>query len=145
MFCTSYEQSSNGVSYYYNATLHIPYGTLSKYKATAGWEKNFKTIVENTYVINGICYGLNNSSMTADVVPDTKSKYSGAVTIPASVEYNGKTYSVTGITESAFYGCTGLTSVTIPNSVTSIGNKAFAGCTSDLCAFGNQRAVRHRR
>jgi len=29
----------------------------------------------------------------------------------------------------AFYGCTGLTSVTIPNNVTSIGNSAFYGCT----------------
>jgi hypothetical protein len=37
--------------------------------------------------------------------------------------------SVTSIGESAFYGCTGLTSVNIPNSVTSIGAEAFAGCT----------------
>ncbi|QYR11736.1 leucine-rich repeat protein [Prevotella sp. Rep29] len=29
----------------------------------------------------------------------------------------------------AFYGCTGLTSFTIPNSVTSIGSSAFSGCT----------------
>ena len=37
--------------------------------------------------------------------------------------------SVTSIGDWAFYGCTGLTSVTIPNSVTSIGGYAFFGCT----------------
>ncbi len=33
------------------------------------------------------------------------------------------------IASSAFFGCSGLTSVTIPNSVTSIGNGAFSGCS----------------
>jgi sorbitol-specific phosphotransferase system component IIA len=37
--------------------------------------------------------------------------------------------SVTSIGGSAFRGCTGLTAVTIPNSVTSIGFSAFSGCT----------------
>ena len=37
--------------------------------------------------------------------------------------------SVTSIGSSAFYGCTGLTSVTIGNSVTSIGNGAFYNCS----------------
>ena len=37
--------------------------------------------------------------------------------------------SVTSIGSSAFYGCSGLTSITIPNSVTSIGNYAFRYCT----------------
>ena len=38
--------------------------------------------------------------------------------------------SVTSIGDNAFYGCTGLTTVTIPNSVTSIGSSAFARCSS---------------
>ena len=38
--------------------------------------------------------------------------------------------SVTSIGERAFYGCSGLTSVTIPDSVTSIKNYAFYGCSS---------------
>ena len=38
--------------------------------------------------------------------------------------------SVTSIGGAAFYGCTGLTSITIPNSVTWIGRNAFWGCSS---------------
>ena len=36
--------------------------------------------------------------------------------------------SVTSIGDWAFYGCSGLTSLTIPSSVTSIGEDAFRGC-----------------
>ena len=55
-------------------------------------------------------------------------EYSGDVVIPSSVSYNRKTYSVTSIGNYAFEYCSGLTSVTIGNSVTSIGSSAFYKC-----------------
>ena len=55
---------------------------------------------------------------------------SGDVVIPSSVEHNNVTYSVTSIGSRAFNGCSGLTSVTIPNGVTYIEESAFAGCRS---------------
>ena len=40
--------------------------------------------------------------------------------------------SVTSIGDKAFYGCSSITSITIPDSVTSIGSSAFSGCTGEL-------------
>ena len=56
--------------------------------------------------------------------------YSGEVTIPESVTYQGQTYQVTGIGEFAFDECRSLTSITIPSSVTTIGSSAFGNCES---------------
>ncbi|MCQ2391712.1 MAG: leucine-rich repeat domain-containing protein, partial [Kiritimatiellae bacterium] len=49
---------------------------------------------------------------------------SGALMIPSTL--NG--YPVTSIGDHAFFGCSGLTSVTIPSSVTDIGDYAFGNC-----------------
>ena len=51
-----------------------------------------------------------------------------SVTIPSTVTYEGKTYSVTSIGDCAFYYCKALTSITIPDGVTSIGYHAFYSC-----------------
>ena len=75
--------------------------------------------------INGIEYTLDSSSKTATV---TKRNYTGVVNIPSSVVYNGITYNVTAIGQTAFSACSSLTSVTIPNGVTSIGYEAFYSC-----------------
>ena len=63
---------------------------------------------------------------------------SGNMVIPDAVTHNGTTYNVTELrpilgSSSYYYGsfesCSGLTSVTIPNSITSFGEYAFAYCS----------------
>ena len=54
--------------------------------------------------------------------------YQGDVVIPEEVTVEGKTNKVTTIGEYAFYSCSKLTSIIIPNSVTTIEGYAFSGC-----------------
>lgn len=93
---------------------------------------NAGIILASDTQVDGIWYIFDDSNNTASVTYSGyyDNKYSGAVTIPATVLYNNKTYSVTSIGESAFYECSNLTSVTIPTSVTSIGQRAFCYCSS---------------
>ncbi|MBD5364524.1 MAG: leucine-rich repeat domain-containing protein, partial [Bacteroides sp.] len=81
-----------------------------------------------SFEVDGICYNINRGTSTCSVTYRKSLRYSGKVVIPASVIYDGKEYSVTSIDCGAFYGCSGLTSVEIPDSVTSIGQSAFSGC-----------------
>ena len=82
------------------------------------------TIAFASVEINGIYYILNDSNQTAEVTSGIN-KYSGDITIPEKVTYNATEYNVTSIGDMAFWSCSSLTSITIPNSVTSIGDRAF--------------------
>lgn len=87
------------------------------------------------FEVDGIYYNITSSTdRTVEVTfrgnyyNSYNNEYSGAVSIPESVIYNGSTYSVTRIGYDAFSSCSGLTSVKIPNSVTAIMGAAFQGC-----------------
>ena len=122
------------------------------------WDAGFTDEVEPTDVVSGDCtcyakWGLSPDLQTTvvdgiawsyfevgktvtlynngrSVIP---SDYEGSLTIPAKIA--GKT--VAGIGMCAFYGCTGLTSVIIPDGVEDISDKAFAWCENlQVVQFG---------
>lgn len=88
------------------------------------------------FTVGGICYNITSSTgLTVEVTYQgndivSEYKYTGEITIPSTVTYNGKTYSVTSIGFGACFECWDLTSITLPESVTSIENNAFCNCLS---------------
>ena len=114
------------------ATLHIPAVSLDGYKS-ANWWKLFENVegeeaYNNTYdfVSGGLTYLITgNNTVTVTGAQD----FNGTdLTIPSSVVQNGVTYSVTAIASNAFANYN-LTSLSLPNSLTTIGERAFYGCS----------------
>ncbi|MBR6189061.1 MAG: leucine-rich repeat protein [Prevotella sp.] len=142
------------------ATLHVPTGSVEKYKVTAHWN-DFGTIValkagdpgydkiDNTPItfadasVKAICLenwdadGDGNLSMDeASQVRDIGKVFKGKdITSFNELKYFTHIKEIVG---SAFYECTNLKSVTIPDGVTTIGLRAFAYCSSlSSVTFGN--------
>ena len=85
--------------------------------------------------IGKLCYNITSSSAPYTVEVTYEEKLSNdnyinlsSITIPKTITYDGITYNVTSIDNYAFYRSS-LTSITIPNSVTSIGESAFSYCS----------------
>ena len=98
----------------------------------------FATLVASAhdFEVDGIYYNITSEpekrvevTHKGDRYNSHSNEYFGSVTIPAAITYNGVAYSVTSIGYDAFCGCTNLTSITLPASVTSIEGAAFYGCS----------------
>lgn len=95
--------------------------------------------IASDFISGGIRYEIESYSSDNEVYviplggtdypfdPSITAKYSGVVTIPDSVNYNGVDYEVVGISAYSFYGC-GVTSVTIEEGLYYINEYAFASC-----------------
>ena len=75
------------------------------------------------------CYRINRDRPTeVTVVRDAAySSISGELIIPSTVTHGENTYTVTGLGERTFSGCSGVTSVSIPSSMITIGWDSFKG------------------
>ena len=97
-------------------------------------------MVANNFEKDGIHYNITSETeLTLEVTSYNNSSgmYTDNVEIPSTVIYESKEYMVTSIGDYAFYYCSSLSSITIPESVTSIGSHAFSGCSGELAVNCN--------
>ena len=100
-----------------------------------------KTIIGNATNVSTVAIQAKPSSFSVNITSGTSIGYDafyGCTGLTGITIPN----SVTSIGSEAFYGCKGLMSITLPDSVTSIGSSAFEGCTgltSITVADGNTK------
>ena len=81
------------------------------------------------FTIGEIKYTVLTENPNTVEVTSVTYQFAGDKIIPTTVATGIWRYTVTSIGDAAFYQCTGLTSIVIPNSVTNIGVAAFSGCS----------------
>lgn len=112
------------------ATLYVPIGSRSKYKAAAGWKEFSKIIegMETEVTLEGFTYKFVTSGNEATIINVDSKSYEGKdVVIHSTITVDGRTYKVKKIPDSAFTWMT-LNSLTIEHGVEEIGNDAFNHC-----------------
>ena len=94
-------------------------------------------IEAHDFVVDGIYYNISDTaSRTVEVTHKGTygdsyfDEYENKVSIPQTVTYNDTVYTVTGISNDAFYLCGNITDVVMPSTITYIGEWAFAFCSS---------------
>ena len=121
-----------------NATLYVPHGSKDAYLAANYWSE-FKEVKEFIHFVDAnveaVCVANWDTNGSGDLdfdeikaVTDLGNAFEGNTTIKTFPELQLFT-GLTTISDNAFKGCTGLTSITIPNNVMTIGVEAFNGCT----------------
>lgn len=79
----------------------------------------------DTFTVGGVTYStLSGTNVTVD-----KGTYSGEIVIPETVTNNGTTYNVTAVAPNVFWNNKNCTSISLPNTLTSIGGYAFCNCS----------------
>ena len=91
----------------------------------------FEKVEAYNFISDGLYYNITSSaSKTVGVTyKDTSyNSYSGDVIVPETITYNGMVYTVESIEAKAFYDCSELKSIKLPETITRINDNAFFEC-----------------
>ena len=79
----------------------------------------------------GVVLYFSAAAPNATITGHTPSAESATViTIPETINFEGDTYTVTGIRSSALSGLSNLVTLSLPETITKIGEKAFENCVN---------------
>ena len=107
---------------------YVPEANIAAYKSAWGTTNcEYHALNYGQCTVDGIKYEFYTDG-TAKVIANSPI-YSGNIVIPETFTYNSKTYTVTELDKLAFQQCTGLTSVSLPNTLEKI-NMTFYECTA---------------
>lgn len=84
---------------------------------------------DNECTINDVVFEINSDDTTVNINSCSTEK-DGNLILPNKIKVEDKYYFVTSIGNGAFYNCSKLSDVVIPNSVTAIGYCAFLNCSN---------------
>ena len=125
----------------YQEKVIVPCGCEEAYRSawaecwsSGNFEEDCGTIGETFYdETSGLYYNIISDTtvqVTYEEIGETThpKTYESEVIIPETIDYKGVRYTVTVVGNKAFANCTGLISVAIPESVTTIGDSTFIGC-----------------
>ncbi len=117
-----------------DCVLYVLQSRINDYQSDSDWSDHFSSIEpiqDYSFSVDGIYYNITGNNTVSVTYRDSEyNSYSGDIVIPEQVTYNGITYTVTAIANSAFQMSSNLTSIQFPSTVTKIGSLAFDECTS---------------
>ena len=88
-----------------------------------------QALAQTTFTVGNLKYTVIDAEEHTVSVSAASSKPTGALTIESIVTNGNASYLVTEIDAYGFQNCSGLTSVSLPESLTTIKNNAFVNCS----------------